>query len=395
MFAHFQNIQHFLLQELQTAQNHIHVAVAWFTDKDLYRILLQKANNGVEIIVFLTDDHINTSLDFGALVKAGAKVYFTDENKLMHHKFCIIDDKILCFGSYNWTFKANHYNTENLVITQEEELLVSFKQEFKRLYKIYNINPNIDVKEITLYYAQNTLWLKAQIKMLEMQNAFLTTEIDRATQLITRFNLLLKQYIGFAWLKLQEMKMLFAEKKARLTQKEEDVKHFFEQKKQFEQSTQEFKKENQNQKETENQQENPQNTENNPKTETAKKLYYKIVKLCHPDAVEQQYEQEAKVIFNLAKQAFDANDTQKLQEILQDLEQGTAFTLDVENTQELPKLQALFEKLNKNNKIITQELQKLQDSTEYKTLTMYENRWNDYFEETLQKIYKEMSFFNL
>lgn len=388
-FAHFQNIQHFLAQQLKTAQKSIHVAVAWFTDRILLEILIQKAKNDVEIIVFLTDDHINTNLDFRELIHAGGKVYKTDEQKLMHHKFCIIDEKILCFGSYNWTFKANHYNTENMLITDGQDIIKDFQQEFKRLYKIYNINPNIDVKDITLYFAKNSFWLKTQIKLLEFQNAFLTTEIDRISQLITRFNILLRQYVGFALLKLNELKLYLAEKKARLTQKQEDVKTYFEQKQSFESFSQDF--ENQQKQNIPFEKFNQKNTE---ETEDLKTLYRKIVKLCHPDAVEEQYKTEANKVFDKAKKAFDAQDIQALKELLNDLEKGTAFTLDVENTFEIEKLQALFEKLSKNNEKLTQDLQTLHESPHYQKITQYEDNWETYFEEVKQGIEKEIQDLN-
>ncbi len=385
-FAHFQNIQHFLVEQLNTAQKSVQVAVAWFTDRILLELLVKKAKNGVEIVVFLTNDHINTNLDFRELIQVGGKVYKTDEQKLMHHKFCIIDEKILCFGSYNWTFKANHYNTENLVITEESELVSNFQQEFKRLYKIYNINPNIDVKEITLYYAQNSLWLKTQIRILEVQNAFLTTELDKLSQLITQFNILLRQYIGFALLRLNELKLLFAEKQARLTQKQEDIKTYFEQKQSFENFTKNFE----NQKKQDDSFENP--TQKNPQeTEDLKVLYRKIAKLCHPDAVEEQHKTQAGSIFDMAKKAFDAQDLQKLKDILNDLENGVAFTLDIENTDEIDKLQALFEKLSKNNQNLTGQLNIMQQSPHAQLIEKYPDNWDSYFEETLQKIRSEIT----
>jgi hypothetical protein len=388
-FAHFQNIQHFLVQQLNTAQKSIHVAVAWFTDRILLELLVQKAKNNVEIIVFLTDDHINHNLDFGELIHAGGKVYKTDEQKLMHHKFCIIDEKILCFGSYNWTFKANHYNTENLVITEEIDLIKNFQEEFKRLYKIYNINPNIDVKDITLYYAKNSLWLKTQIRILEVQNAFLTTEIDKISQLITQFNILLGQYVGFALLKLNELKLFLAQKKAKLTQKQEDIKTYFEQKQSFENFSQNF--ENQKKENISFENFNPKNT---TETEDLKVLYRKIAKLSHPDAVEEQHKIQASSIFDLAKKAFDTQDLQKLKEILKDLENGIAFTLDIENTDEIDKLQALFEKLSNNNEKLSQNLQNLHQSPHYQKITKYEDNWEMYFEEVKQGIEKEIQNLN-
>jgi hypothetical protein len=51
----------------------------------------------------------------------------------MHHKFCIIDKKIVITGSYNWTNKAQT-NFENIVIIENEiENSKNYLQEFSNL----------------------------------------------------------------------------------------------------------------------------------------------------------------------------------------------------------------------------------------------------------------------
>lgn len=42
--AYFEDIQHYLLKELHEARTSILVAVAWFTDKELYDVLCLKAS---------------------------------------------------------------------------------------------------------------------------------------------------------------------------------------------------------------------------------------------------------------------------------------------------------------------------------------------------------------
>ena len=69
-------------------------------------------------------------LPFAELAAAGGRVVVV-EDRLMHHKFCILDGLT---GSYNWTNKAAHRNEENLVlITGDPELARHFLREFARL----------------------------------------------------------------------------------------------------------------------------------------------------------------------------------------------------------------------------------------------------------------------
>ncbi len=64
-----------------------------------------KRNVSVEFII--NDDEINrkSSELLDRLEQNGIRIRFFDPTMgLMYHKFCIIDDKMLITGSYNWTF---------------------------------------------------------------------------------------------------------------------------------------------------------------------------------------------------------------------------------------------------------------------------------------------------
>ena len=52
----------------------------------------------------------------------------------MHHKFAIIDNRLLLTGSYNWTFSANNRNDENLLIIDDPELIEVFENQFENLW---------------------------------------------------------------------------------------------------------------------------------------------------------------------------------------------------------------------------------------------------------------------
>lgn len=99
---------------------------------------------GVSVEIVLNDDEINrggdTSLDFTDFLQAGGVLRWNDSKQLMHEKFCIIDDRIVITGSYNWTNKAElNSEVENFFYDEEEttkfynelfiKLSVRFKQE--------------------------------------------------------------------------------------------------------------------------------------------------------------------------------------------------------------------------------------------------------------------------
>lgn len=68
----------------------------------------------------------------------------------MHNKFCIIDNKILINGSYNWTYFAENKNSGNILIIKEEPNTINeFKKEFRNItQQLDQIN---DIKTISQF----------------------------------------------------------------------------------------------------------------------------------------------------------------------------------------------------------------------------------------------------
>jgi len=131
------------MNELKTASQSIYVAVAWFTDKKLFDILCQKANEGIDVQLIVMDDDItrNCQISYKLLETHGGRLYLIDSGftgVVMHNKFCIIDNNITITGSYNWSYKAQS-NHENITITKDNlQLAEMFLSEFKRIKEQYH-----------------------------------------------------------------------------------------------------------------------------------------------------------------------------------------------------------------------------------------------------------------
>lgn len=57
------------------------------------------------------------------------------DGELMHHKFVIIDGKILITGSTNWTMSAFFGNYDNILVTDQLSLVMQFELEFEKLWE--------------------------------------------------------------------------------------------------------------------------------------------------------------------------------------------------------------------------------------------------------------------
>ncbi len=147
---HFGDIRNAILEHLREARYDIYVAVAWFTDKQLFNLLVEKVKQGLNVEITLIKDEINlgNGFNYQEFVESGGKLFWDDH----HHKFCVIDREIVITGSYNWTYKANsRIKRENIIIIKnEKDLIDKYSFEFRTLQKSaerLKIEPQIKIVE--------------------------------------------------------------------------------------------------------------------------------------------------------------------------------------------------------------------------------------------------------
>ncbi|RYE26275.1 MAG: hypothetical protein EOP45_04060 [Sphingobacteriaceae bacterium] len=138
--AYFQGIKIALLEQLVAAKASIRVAVAWFTQDELFTVLCEKLQQNLVVELIINNDYINNwefGLRFAEFIALGGKLYLSEHPAMMHHKFCLIDEALLFTGSYNWTYYADLYNAENALRVQNSpEVLASYLCEFERLKQL-------------------------------------------------------------------------------------------------------------------------------------------------------------------------------------------------------------------------------------------------------------------
>lgn len=135
--VYFSNIRSKLLEELNEANKTILVAMAWFTNDDLFDILCTKLEQGINVELIIINDYINNwefGLPFQTFIDLGGKLYLSEYPNIMHNKFCLIDNETILNGSYNWTYYAELRNDENCMLFKgKPNLMKEFKDEFKKL----------------------------------------------------------------------------------------------------------------------------------------------------------------------------------------------------------------------------------------------------------------------
>lgn len=136
--VHCADILRFLQNELSLAEKNIKIAVSWFTNYALFKQLKDLADKGINIQLIINNDSVNNGgycLNFNELIQAGIHISLVEYPHLIHHKFCIIDNKIVINGSYNWT-RFSEKNYENIMIFRNNNYVIqSFDEEFENILK--------------------------------------------------------------------------------------------------------------------------------------------------------------------------------------------------------------------------------------------------------------------
>jgi cardiolipin hydrolase len=126
-----------LVQHLSSATESIDLCLYIITCHKLGGAVIRRlteANVRVRLIVDEGSAHLNGSM-VSELRKQGVFVRMKKMDYLMHHKFAIIDKRMVLSGSFNWTMQAVMGNHENIIISSEPTLVQPFNQHFEAMWQ--------------------------------------------------------------------------------------------------------------------------------------------------------------------------------------------------------------------------------------------------------------------
>ena len=134
-FSLHHNPQEAILQSLEKAKESIYFALFTFTSQEIAQAIIHKFAENIEIKGILEKNQDGPFSRFHSLKRLRVPVRWDRNFYFMHHKFFIIDQKIVITGSFNPTWHANYSNRENLIIIYSPSLASQYEEEFNRLWK--------------------------------------------------------------------------------------------------------------------------------------------------------------------------------------------------------------------------------------------------------------------
>lgn len=124
-----------IVSQLRAARLSVDICVFTLSDDRITAEVLASLRRGVALRLITDNEKVfDRGSDIGALREGGVPIVVDQTAAHMHHKFAIFDGERLLNGSYNWTRSAAQHNEENLVLTNDPDLIDQFSAEFDRLW---------------------------------------------------------------------------------------------------------------------------------------------------------------------------------------------------------------------------------------------------------------------
>ncbi len=127
------NVTPYIVERVKAAQTSITFMAFSFTSDPIGQAMLARAGQGVQVrgVVERTGSEVSTS-EYGPLRQAGLDVRPDGNRYLMHHKVIVIDERVVIFGSFNYSANAED-NNENCLIVESHALARLFLAEYARV----------------------------------------------------------------------------------------------------------------------------------------------------------------------------------------------------------------------------------------------------------------------
>jgi hypothetical protein len=297
--VYFDNLSDLVINKILSAKKSIHIALAWFTHRDIWEALVLQSNQGVEVNLLLLDDEINTDIEIGHYIKSFNFFNLVpQERRMLHHKFCVIDYFEVITGSYNWSYKGNS-NFENLLIVNGDiSLCVKYVSEWEKIAVLVGYKSEYQYETIHL------ATLDYQISSLEIEKSVIEKQINEYLYLNQKFidpiiNKLLKKRVYLAKLKFN-IGIVDETSKDKIEEEYKKYQKFQEAKSTIDEVF----------------------TISEEEQKTLKKQFKKFVLKIHPDKIDDKFGKIADKLFKKMRESYEKNDLNGFEKVISEIEQA-------------------------------------------------------------------------
>jgi phosphatidylserine/phosphatidylglycerophosphate/cardiolipin synthase-like enzyme len=125
-----------VLRAINDARTAIRVQMYTLTLQEVASALIGAKRRGVDVRVIVDRSQLhhdrNDSFQVETLASAGVPVLVDSVPGLMHNKVMVIDGEMVLTGSFNYTWGAEHWNAENLLVVQDPALAAEYLRNWNQ-----------------------------------------------------------------------------------------------------------------------------------------------------------------------------------------------------------------------------------------------------------------------
>jgi phosphatidylserine/phosphatidylglycerophosphate/cardiolipin synthase-like enzyme len=122
-----------IIEIINDAKKTIDFMAFSFTHDRIAKAIISAYERGVKVSGLFEKRQINKFSEYEKFKNLKMNVYIDKNPKNMHNKVIIIDSFIVITGSYNFSYNADNYNDENVLIIFSKEIALKYLNYFNRL----------------------------------------------------------------------------------------------------------------------------------------------------------------------------------------------------------------------------------------------------------------------
>ncbi|MEL6627187.1 MAG: phospholipase D-like domain-containing protein [Bacteroidota bacterium] len=123
-------------EQIQQTRSQLDICVFTISDDRISKEIIAAHKRRVNVRIITDNDKLyDRGSDVERFAKEGIDVRVDQTRYHMHHKFALIDQKILLTGSYNWTRSAAENNEENILLTDQPDLVKPYQKAFQDMWR--------------------------------------------------------------------------------------------------------------------------------------------------------------------------------------------------------------------------------------------------------------------
>jgi phosphatidylserine/phosphatidylglycerophosphate/cardiolipin synthase-like enzyme len=135
-FSPYDDIEGLIADKLKVAGESIRCSLYGITNSRITEVLIDRVSSGIDMKLCLDKTQsAGKHSTHKELKEAGAEVVIKKIGILEHNKFCVIDNKTVIMGSWNFSNSAQKQDNSIAVISGCSNVVNKFEKAFMRIYR--------------------------------------------------------------------------------------------------------------------------------------------------------------------------------------------------------------------------------------------------------------------